>query len=103
MSIGEAAKPSLTKVSLKLSGFAVFKTFPFRSCQSVKIGGGLARNFRFQAPTCLLLSLWLSDFLWLRPFMGEAAKPFLFEVVKVSKLEEVSHEMLAFKLPHVSS
>ena len=36
-------------------------------------------------------------------FMGEATKPFLFEVVKVSKLEEVSHEMLVFRLPHVSS
>ena len=38
-----------------------YKTFPFRSCQSVKTGGGLARNARFQAHTCLLLSLWLSS------------------------------------------
>ena len=35
--------------------------------------------------------------------MGEAAKPFLVEVVKVSKLEEDWHEMLIFRLPHVSS
>ena len=33
----------------------------------------------------------------------EATKPFLFEVVKVSKSEEVSQEMLVFRLPHVSS
>ena len=59
MSIGEAAKPSLTKMSLKVSGFPIS--------------------------------------------MGKAIKPFLFEVVKVSKFEEVSHEMLNFKLPHVST
>ena len=59
VSMGEAAKPSFTKVSLKVSGFAVS--------------------------------------------MGEATKPFLFEVVKVSKLMEVSNEMLVFRLPHVSS
>ena len=35
--------------------------------------------------------------------MGEATKPFLFEVVKVSKLEEVSHEMPVSRLPPVSS
>ena len=35
--------------------------------------------------------------------MGEASKSFLFEAVKVSKLEDVSHEMLVLKLPHVSS
>ena len=34
--------------------------------------------------------------------MGEAAKPLLFEVVEVSKLEEVSHEMLLVRLLHVS-
>ena len=55
MSMGEAAKPSLMKVSLKVSGFAVS--------------------------------------------MGEAIRPFLFDVVKVSKLEEVSHEMLVFRAP----
>ena len=40
--------------------------------QSVKIGGSLARNARFFAPTCLVSSLWFS-----RGFavsMGEAAK-----------------------------
>ena len=78
-----------------------YKTFPFRSCQSVKIGRGLARNARFQAPTYLLLSLWLSYSFAVS--MGEATKPFLFEVVKVSKLEEVSQEMLVFRLPHISS
>ena len=59
MSMGEAAKPSLTNVSLKVSGFAVS--------------------------------------------MGEATKSFLFELVKVSKLKDVSQEMLVFKLPHVPS
>ena len=56
VTLGEAAKPALWKVSLNVSGFAT---------------------------------------------MGEAAKPGLFEVVHVSKLEEVSHEMLVFKLQHV--
>ena len=55
--MGEAAQPSLAKVSLNVPGFAVS--------------------------------------------MGEAAKPLLFEVVEVSKLEEVSHEMLVCKLPDV--
>ena len=32
--------------------------------------------------------------------MGEAAKPLLFEGVKVPKLEEVSHEMLLLMLQH---
>ena len=49
VSIGEAAKLSFAKVSLKVSGFAVS--------------------------------------------MEEATKPLLFEVVKVSKLEEDWHEM----------
>ena len=40
--------------------------------QSVKIGGSLPRNARFDAPTCLVLAV----------SMREAAKPFLFERVK---------------------
>ena len=48
---------------------------PILKLQSVKIGGSLARNARFGAPTCLVSSLWLA-----RGFavsMGEAAKPVL--------------------------
>ena len=56
-SMGEAAKPSLGKVSLNVSGFAVS--------------------------------------------MGEATKPLPIEVVEVSKLEDVSHDMFVFRLPHV--
>ena len=94
--------------------------------QRVKIGGSLARNARFGAPTRLVSSLWFS-----RGFavsMGEAGKPLLFECVqagchvvlrgrrdtlwhsnlfdnvsKMSNLEEVSHEMLVFLHPRVSS
>ena len=90
------------------------------------IGGSLARNARFGAPTCLVSSLWFS-----RGFavsMGEAAKPLLFKgfqgschvvlrgrrgtlwhsnlfdnVSKMSKLEEVSYEMLVFLHPRVLS
>ena len=40
--------------------------------QSVKIGGSLARNGRFRAPTCLVSSLWFSC--GLAVSMGEAAK-----------------------------
>ena len=43
----------------------------------VKIGGSLARNARFDAPTCLVSSLWFSC--GLAVSMGEAAKPLLFE------------------------
>ena len=32
--------------------------------QSVKIGGSLARNARFGAPTCLFLRVWFSSGLW---------------------------------------
>ena len=45
--------------------------------QSVRIGGSLARNARFDAPTCLVSSLWFSS--GLAVSIGEAAKPFLFE------------------------
>ena len=45
--------------------------------QSVKIGGSLARNARFGAPTCLVSSLWFSC--GVAVSMGEAAKPLLFE------------------------
>ena len=45
--------------------------------QSVKIGESLARNARFDAPTCLVSSLWFSC--GLAVSMGEAAKPLLFE------------------------
>ena len=45
--------------------------------QSVKIGGRLARNARFDAPTCLVSSLWFSC--GLAGSMGEAAKRVLFE------------------------
>ena len=44
---------------------------------SVKIGGSLARNVRFDTPTCLVSSLWFSCGLALS--MGEAAKPVLFD------------------------
>ena len=44
--------------------------------QSVKIGGNLTRNARFDAPTCLVSSLWFSC--GLAVSMGEAAKPLPF-------------------------
>ena len=44
--------------------------------QSMKIGGCLARNARFDAPTCLVSGLWFSC--GLAVSMGEAAKPILF-------------------------
>ena len=50
--------------------------------QSVKIGGSLARNAHFDAPTCIVSSLWLSCGLTVS--MGEAAKPILFQGAKAS-------------------
>ena len=49
---------------------------------SVKIGGSLARNARFDAPTCLVSSLWFSS--GLAVSMGEVAKPILFHGVNLS-------------------
>ena len=45
--------------------------------QSAKIRGSLARNDRFDAPTCLVSSRWFSC--GVAVSMGEAAKPLLFE------------------------
>ena len=45
--------------------------------QSVKIGGSLERNARFDAPTSLVSSLWFSC--GLAVSIREAAKPLLFE------------------------
>ena len=56
------------------------KTCLFGMFQSVKIGGRLARNARFGAPTCLVSSLWFSC--GFAVSMGEAAKPLLFECVQ---------------------
>ena len=69
--------------------------------QSVKSGGSLVRNARFDAPTCLVSSLWLS-----RGFavsMGEAAKPVLLSCCQLWKLPEVSRKMFVLMLPRVSS
>ena len=60
----------------------------------VKIGGILAQNIRFEAPTCVLLSLWLSC--GIAVSVGEAAKLFVFEGVQVSELEEVSRTKCLF-------
>ena len=49
---------------------------------SVKIGGSLARNACFDAPTCLVSSLWFS--FGVAMSMGEAAKPIIVECLKTS-------------------
>ena len=60
----------------------------FLKLQSVKIGGSLARNARFGAPTCLVSGLWFSC--GLAVSMGEAAKLVLLSCCQLRKLEEVS-------------
>ena len=65
----------------------------------MKIGGSLARNARFGAPTCLVSRVWFSC--GLAVSMGEAAKLVLLSCCKMSKLEEVSYEMLVLVLPRV--
>ena len=52
--------------------------------QSVKIGGSLARNARFGAPTCLFSHVWFSR--GLAVSMGEAAKRCLFVVLPTVKI-----------------
>ena len=95
------------------------KTCPFVMLPTVKIGGSLVWNAGFSASTCLVSSRWFSC--GVAVSMGEAGKPVLFEcfqagchvvlrgrrgtlwhsnlfdnVSKMSKLEEVSYEMLVF-------
>ena len=48
-----------------------------QKCQNWRIGGSLARNACFDAPTCLVSSLWFSC--GVAVSMGEAAKHILFE------------------------
>ena len=107
--------------------FMTFQPVLYR-VEGVKIGGSLARNARFDAPTCLVSSLSLV-FLWpRRVFRGSyktspcrrvfkqvvmsfcVAGVALYDIPtcfipcrKCQNLEEVSHEMLVLMLPHVSS
>ena len=76
--------------------------YTFRSCRSVKIGGRLARNARFQAPTCVLLSLWLFSCFAVSIY-GGSYKTFTFQSCRSVKFGGVSHEMLVFTFPPVSS
>ena len=93
---------------------------------TVKIAGSLVQNAGFSASTCLVSSRWFSC--GVAVSMGEAGKPLLFECVQaschavlrgrrgtlwhsnlfdnvsqMSKLEEVSYEMLVFLHPRVLS
>ena len=102
------------------------KTRPFVMLPTVKIAGSLVRNAGFSTSTCLVSSRWFSC--GVAVSIGEAGKPLLFECVqagchvvlrgrrgtlwhsnlfdnasKISKLEEVSLEMLVFLHPRVSS
>ena len=102
------------------------KTCPFVMLPTVKIAGSLVQNAGFSASTCLISSRWFSC--GVAVSMGEAGKHILFECVQagchvvlrgrrgtlwhsnlfdnvweISKLEAVSHEMLVFSHPRVSS
>ena len=55
------------------------KALRLRMCQSVKIGGSLARNARFDACMCVVLSFWLCSGCAVP--MGEAAETYLFRSV----------------------
>ena len=102
------------------------KTCLFVMLPTVKSVGSLVRNAGFSASTCLVSSRWFSC--GVAVSMGEAEKSVLFEcfqagchvvlrgrrgtlqhsnlfnnVLKISKLEDVSHEMLVFLHPRVSS
>jgi hypothetical protein len=58
------------------------RTTPILKLQSVKKSGSLARNARFQAPTCLVSILWFSSAVAVS--MGEAARLIIFEGFKTS-------------------
>ena len=64
-----------------------------------QIGGSLAQNARFDACACVVLSFWPCS--GCAVSMGEAAKAYVGECVKVLKLYEVSHEMLVLRFTRV--
>ena len=68
--------------------------------QSVKIGGSLARNARFEAPTCLVSMLWSSSAVAVS--MGEAANHFLVKSVKASSNVVLRGRRGTFWQSHVS-
>ena len=68
------------------------QTCPCQRFRSFQSGGNLARNARFEAPTCLLLSPRLSCGVGVS--LGEAAKLVVCEGVQISNLAQVSQEML---------
>ena len=67
--------------------------------QSMKIGGSLARNARFGAPTCLVSRLWFSRGLAVS-IWGKLQN---LSFCHVANCEEVSYEMLVFLHPLVLS
>ena len=71
--------------------------------QSVKIGGSLARNARFGAPTCLVSRVWFSR--GLAVSMGEAAKLLLLSwfLKPVVNWRKSACEMRAVRAFHVST
>ena len=88
VSMGEAAKPLLfggfqagCSVVLRGRRGTLWHSNLFdnvsKDVESVKIGGSLARNARFAAPTCLVSSLWFSC--GLAVSMGEVTKSLLFK------------------------
>ena len=126
VSMGEAAKPPFRMCPSRLSCRFAWQAWHFLTFQpvwwcfeNVKIGGSLVRNAGFSTSTCLVSSRWFSC--GVAVSIVEAGKHLLFEcvqagchvvlrgrrgtlwhsnlfdnVLKMSKLEEVSYEMLVF-------
>ena len=100
----------MLKIDRSLAGNIDFAVVKFRgsakksrkmslvTLQNVKIGGRLARNARFGAPTCLVSGHWFSGSFAVST--GESCKTCPFGT-KLRKLEEISHEMLVLVLPRV--
>ena len=72
------------------------KTFRLRKCQSVKIGGSVARNARFEASTCVVSSFWL--FSGSAVSMGEVSEIYLFQGVTRSRGFPLASQCLWGKL-----
>ena len=96
----------LPPVSSRVIGFMVaspclwgkLQNMSLRHVSSVKIGGRLAQNARFGAPTCLVSSLWFSC--GFAVSMGEAAKPLLFECVQAGCHVVLRGKRGTFLTPH---
>ena len=92
------------KIDFEVANFQVLRKTRRKTSilklQSVKIGGSLARNARFGAPTCLVSRVWF--FPWPRRVYGGSCKTCLFVVLPTVKIAGSLVRNAGFFCIHVS-